>query len=330
MKRIWNTLFVIFLVVTFLVTANFLGSLLMPLRLDYGSTWERYFQEEPHSADLLFFGSSMVYCDVIPASVYETSGITSYVMAGPEMTMPVTYYYVREAVKTQSPKMIAVELNALFYGAYTSFTKVTIGYMPWSWNRLAAIFTAAEEDARFGLLFPLYNYHSRWSTVTSSEILYHLSPTKDIYAGYTPLRSAVPQSEVTYRGYTAGTDSYENNLAYLRKIGEFCKQEGIDLLLYAAPSMARIPTDALEIMKADLGSVFHTAFLDFNDNTHSYGIENETDWFDSLHYNINGAEKFSRYFGTLLLEEGLMASSQNADSDLWADRVEAIRTYKKN
>ena len=60
---------------------------------------------------MLFFGSSMVYCDVVPAIIWEETGLRSYVMAGPEQTIPITYYYLREACKTQSPQAVVIELT---------------------------------------------------------------------------------------------------------------------------------------------------------------------------------------------------------------------------
>lgn len=112
--------------------------MLMPLRTEYGATWTQYRREPKHSLDVLYFGSSAVYCDVIPACIWEETGLRSYVMAGPEQTMPVTYAYVREACRTQSPQAIVVELNGLFFPAETHYSKANIGYMPWGVNRLSA------------------------------------------------------------------------------------------------------------------------------------------------------------------------------------------------
>ena len=86
---------------------------LMPRRMDYGSTWDRYLLEDEDSVDILVFGSSIAYCDFVPAAVYEETGLTSYVMAGPEQTIPLSYYYIKESLKTQSPQKIILELSAI-------------------------------------------------------------------------------------------------------------------------------------------------------------------------------------------------------------------------
>ena len=77
--------------------------LLMPVRTQYGSDWEQFLQEDAGSCDVLLFGSSLVYCDVAPAFLWEETGLSAYVLAGPEQTIPTSYYYVRQAFETQSP-----------------------------------------------------------------------------------------------------------------------------------------------------------------------------------------------------------------------------------
>ena len=74
------------------------GVLFTPKRTDYGAVWGMYQDEPENSTDVLFFGSSLAYSDIAPAVLYEECGLTSFVMAGPLQTMPVTYYYVREAL----------------------------------------------------------------------------------------------------------------------------------------------------------------------------------------------------------------------------------------
>jgi len=152
-KRKWIVPILLLLLVFVLGTYG-AAWLLMPSRTDYGATWETYRQEPRNSVDVLYFGSSLVYCNVVPSVIWEESGITSYVMAGPEQTIPISYYYIRETCRIQNPKAIVLEVTGLFYPEYGGFTKANISYMPWSVNRIAATFKAAEKELRTCLLFP--------------------------------------------------------------------------------------------------------------------------------------------------------------------------------
>ena len=168
------------------------SSVLIPKRYDYGATWSMYQQEEEDTVDVMFFGSSLAYCDVIPSVIYEESGVTSYVMAGPEQTMPVTYRYVKQACKTQSPKVVFIEATGMLYSQHNRSTKINITYMPWSLDRLALTFQVAEPEERLGLLFPLESYHSRWNEITLDEVeegLFGYGP--DLLAGYTSLPNGI-------------------------------------------------------------------------------------------------------------------------------------------
>ncbi|MGN0745768.1 MAG: hypothetical protein ACI4ML_03725 [Aristaeellaceae bacterium] len=319
-KRRWVLAAVLSLAL-FAVLSYAAAWLLIPPRQSFGGTWESYRQEEKDSIDVLFFGSSLVYCNVVPGVIWEESGITTYLMAGPEQTMPITYSYIKEACRTQSPKVIAVEITGMFYPRYCNFTKANISYMPWSVNRLEATFRAAEPELHTGLLFPLLDYHSRWSEVTAGELAAHLHPGTDIFAGYTFLDDIAPQGEAVYRDYTAGDENYARNLEYLQRIADFCGENGAQLLLFLTPTKGRIPPEALAQLKEDVSALPGAVFMDFNECWDELGIDDSTDWHDFLHFNCRGADKFSRYLAGYLAEEWALPPTGGADESLWQARA---------
>ncbi len=302
------------------------GWLFMPVRKDYGSTWEQYLQEEQESIDILVFGSSVAYCDVIPAIFWEETGATCYVMAGPEQTIPLTYFYIKEAMKTQSPKVIFLELTGMFYNQYGDFTKVNVGYMPWSDNRLAATFLAAEPEERIGLLFPLYIYHSRWMQISLKEIKDHLQPQRDIFAGYTYLEETADRPlPLQERPFSAQTDTYQKNLEYLGKIEKYCKEKDCKIVAYVAPAKSQIPEEALKTLAWDVGKLQNIIFLNCYPEQNAMGIEDSQDWYDSLHFNVYGAEKFTRFLAQYAKEQQLIPKvSQSKDTRLWEERLDWI------
>lgn len=131
----------------FLAAAAMLGGILAgathyltPQQHDYGSVWGMYEQEQTDSIDVLFFGSSVTYCDVVPAVYWKNSGLTAFVQAGPEQPLPLTLDYLKESLRTQSPKAVFVECTGIAFHKYMGFTKTNIGQMPWGINRLHATF----------------------------------------------------------------------------------------------------------------------------------------------------------------------------------------------
>lgn len=285
--------------------------LLQPSRSEYGSTWDKYLLEEQNSIDLLFFGSSLVYCDVSPETIRNTSSLTSYVMAGSEQTIPITYYYIREACKTQSPSLIAVDLTGMFYHQYQNFTQLNIGYMPWSENRLRATFEAAEPELVPALLFPLYLYHTRWQTVTPANLVERLFPESDKNRGYTQMTDSAAAYEEFERPFTSKSRTYADNLAYLYKISDFCREHDINLFLYISPSMGRIPDNDLKTLESDVATIAPDAYLNANTLIPQLSLDNEQYWYDTLHLNYDGAVRFSAFLANYFIETGIVKPNKN-------------------
>lgn len=326
-KRRWIAAAVVS-VLLFVTLSYTAGWLLMPPRVNYGSTWSRYLQEPENSIDVLYFGSSLTYCNIAPAVIWENTGITSYLMAGPEQTVPFVHSYIKEACRTQRPKVVAIEITGMFYTKYCNFSKVNAGYMPWGTNRLEATFSAAEPELRAGLLFPLFDYHSRWREVTAADLKTQLLPTADPFAGYTFLSAATAQGDATDRAYSAGTENYLRNWQYLKKIHAFCQAQDIQLLLFLTPTKGRIPTDALAALEQDIATLDGVTFVDFNRHMDRLDIDDSTDWFDFLHFNCRGAEKFSRFMGQYLTDTLGLTASQGEDEALWQSRVDTFAAQR--
>lgn len=306
-----------------LLAALFLTTrLLTPQRHDSGSTWGQYLREVPDSTDVLFFGSSLVYCDVVPAVIWEESGLRSYVMAGPEQTIPMTYHYVRQALKTQSPKAVFVEITGLFYTRYTSYTKINIGYMPWGAERLKATFAEAEPELRGGLLFPLYFYHSRWSTLKGDDFRTAAGGYgRDPLAGYTFLNQFCRTEGFYERSFPDDDENLERNLAYLEKINTLCRKRNITPVFYVAPALGRIPADRMDAVRSRVGSMDGAVLLDCNASYGTLGIDERTDYFDTLHFNSAGADKFSRWLAAWTTRNLALSPGAGADTALWQSRA---------
>ncbi len=64
---------------------------------------------EEDSLDILVLGSSHAYVDINPAVLWSEYGIAAYDLCGSNQPMWNTYYYLKEALKTQTPKVVVLE-----------------------------------------------------------------------------------------------------------------------------------------------------------------------------------------------------------------------------
>ncbi len=80
-----------------------------------------FYKLEEDSLDVLFLGASQMFCGVNAQKLTEEYGISSYDFGASAQSLNITDYYLREALKTQKPKLVMVEVCAAFYtGKVTS------------------------------------------------------------------------------------------------------------------------------------------------------------------------------------------------------------------
>lgn len=325
MKRLKKELLAaLALILALAVFSYTLAAVMIPPRKGYGSNWNAYLAEKKDSIQALFFGSSLCYCDVVPAVIRASGGAASYVMAGPEQTPAMTYYYLRETLRTQQPQAIFMEVTGVFFDRYTNFTKVNAGYMPWGLNRLGAIFRASEKKQRLGLLFPLYNYHDRWNELPKMDFSVLWKHTPDDLAGYTFLDRSAALTGIEERKVDFDEQTYRDNIAWLKKIASYCAEKGVTPVFYISPSWYRLNDRYLEMLRRDLpaGAVFR----DFNETFGTLGLNTQTDFYDNMHFNWRGAEKFSAALAGWMNELGI--EPRPADDALWQSRLAAFDALK--
>lgn len=317
-KRNWREpLFALALVLCAALLLQLAGAALRPAHDTYGSTWRAYLAEPPQSVDVLYLGSSYAYCDINPAVIYDETGLTGYVMGGSEQTLALTYWYLREALRTQSPSAVVLEISGLWFKPYQAFTQINVGYMPFSPNKLGAVFTASEPGLRLGLLWDLYFYHSRWKEVTPEDLRRALSPAEtDFYKGFTPavgVFDQTAQGPFVTRSAQPG-EVYADNLAWLGKIAALCREEGITPVFTLNPTYSQRTPAEYARAQADveaLGAVLY----DWSCSFALLGLDPTRHLYDGGHLNREGAEIFSRRLGRLLADElGLSPRPQSGDN----------------
>lgn len=317
------------LLASILVVVVVLGTvteLVSPKRHNYGSDWGEFLQEEEDTIDVLFIGSSLTYCNIMPAIFWEETGLTAWNVTGPELTVPGAYHYLLEALKTQSPKVVFIEISAVLYERYTGFTKTVIGQMPWGLNRLEATLNEGESENLAGLLFPLYFYHSRWTELSDDDWkVFRSGYEKDMNAGYTYLNQyRVPAGYVVRTDAGHDTGNNARNLEYLLKIAQVCAEEGITPVFYESPAASTMPEELMGPVRETLAGIDGAVVVNFNDHRDAIGAELEGDYYDALHYNAAGAVKFSRFLGQWVQENLEAEPSGRGDDALWQARVEHI------
>ena len=311
------------LVTALVIFSVFAGKVLTTKRLDYGATWDMYLKEPENTVDVLFYGSSLAYCDIAPGAIYDETGLATYVMAGPEQSFAVTYRYLLESCRTQHPQAVFIEATRIAAPTNNRSLKVNLTYMPWTKNRLIPTFEEAEGNERWGLLFPLYGYHDRWDNLTADDWrIGFFGYEADPMAGYTPLDRVFEAEEPYFEDVTELGEGYADGLKYAELIAEFCREENIQLVFFFSPVTQRINAESMAQIQSDLNAL-GIAHIDFNEEREAIGLDRLTDFGDNQHTNLTGADKFSRYLAHRLSDYGVAPGGQ-ADAVLWQQRADAF------
>ena len=298
------------------------GWLLLPYEDYNGTDWRAFRAEPENTVDVLYIGSSLVFCNIDPTAVYLESGLTGYVVAGPEQSVPISYAYLREAGRTQAPQAVFLELNGLFYSSDETFTLSDIAFMPRGINRLRASISSAGPESWPGLLFPLLNYHDYWVSFSPALLRARLHPTVELQAGFHPQTAVKPLPASEYRQeYPSFYPAY---LETLRDCAAWCRERGTALYLFYAPTYLTASPALKEQLRADLSDQEIAGWIDFTEaeTAAAVGLDPETDWADKMHLNLQGAEKLSLYLADFLRGEGF-APAGTADATLWQRRLQA-------
>ena len=98
----------------FILIFIILFSVLNLIQGDMGSNrWENFYELPPDSLDIIYLGNSHNFSAINPPVIDDILNINSYIIGIPGDNVIVSYFEVKEALKSQSPRAFMVETNIL-------------------------------------------------------------------------------------------------------------------------------------------------------------------------------------------------------------------------
>ena len=121
-----------------------------------------FYAEEENTLDVIFIGSSQMYADMAPGVLFHEYGITSYDFCANEQPLWISYYYIKEALKRQDPKVIVLDVFTVYGDDYEEegVTHINLDDLPMSVNKIMAIKDSVPAGMRYAYYFPLAKYHN--------------------------------------------------------------------------------------------------------------------------------------------------------------------------
>lgn len=324
MKRFGKDKFKYFIVIFFIgltIISFHAADRLLSIKTVHGIQQARDMYVQPkNSIDVVFMGSSHVHCDVNTAVLWDDYGIAAYDYSAAEQPLWITYYYLQEICKYQTPKLIVLDLYspARFKDDYQyTWLRDSLLGVRFSFNKLQMLYVGCEPEHYFDYFPNFVVYHHRYPTSSDIEYLFESKEDRVSFKGYTPYynRQYMPYY---YKGRTPYyTDSPQpepdpkvdrsdsitiKSEQYLQKIIEFTQKNDMDLYLIVAPY--RI-TNEDELAYNRVKEIADSYGLEFNSTNYlsdEMDLDFDTDFYDDSHLNYKGSCKFTRYLGAEIKE----------------------------
>lgn len=264
------------------------------------------------SMDIIVLGSSHAQYSMNPAIINLESGYYSTVLGSGCQPMAMSYKFLEESLKTQSPEVVILDvftmmpaqevcyIDGMYYKAIQQMSGKT---------RYEAAALVDNEAVKWDYMFDLRMNHSNWknsgfygakekSTGINHDFGYVLQLPKDFrFVHLIPFEKK---------------EDYElrpKDLKMLDLIIETCKENNIRLILMKAPIIIdQKNQDALEAIweYADSKGIEYVDFLALaEDIGFTIGMDGDT-W----HNNIWGAEKISKYMANYIVENQYVKTHQ--------------------
>lgn len=301
------------------------------LRFKYGdgiSVLDTFYSLEENSVDVLVLGSSHAFEDINPAVLYEENGMASFVLAASSQPMWNTYYYLKEGLKTQTPKLIVLECYCTTYssdyGKASKIIKSTYG-LKWSKDKWNDLKVSIPEEDFFSFVPEFVQFHNRYEELSSADFLPYQGRENyyKSWKGHGDNMEVMPFHDPELVEIYQEIPMLDKIEKYYRMIIELAQKEGIPLCIVVSPC----PELSLEeqgklYMAKHIADEYGVKFMDFNYCAEEIGLDYAEDFADSDHLNYKGNEKYSVYLGEYLKSNFEMPDRRNDSRyDSWKMNV---------
>lgn len=310
------------------------GALLTPKWLD-DREWEPateimagFYAEPTNTLDILFLGSSHVFCGVNPLCIYDETGLRSYDLASGLQRTWVSYYYLLEVLKTQKPALVVLDTSELFDDDNNTEprNRMVFDYMKPSFHKWKAVAVSAQpEEFLLSYLFPVIRYHERIFDLSGKDFQWVLGKNHHNYLhGYRfeymdrAARVSFTEYDKTEKNTPDVWKAGSKSRLYLDRMVETCRKNRMELVLVTIPTTSGWGWPE-HCRVRDYAEEKGLRYYDFNTEIQEIGLSPNSDFYDAEHLNIHGAARFSRFLGKRLQNDFAMGKADGIGCSAWKD-----------
>lgn len=302
------------------------------------ATYKEFYALEDNSVDVFFLGSSNAAAGFIPQELYNNYGITSYNLGCEQQSMLVSYYWLKEALKSQSPQVVILDCLMFFpfgdtgtLNASEECMRKALDYMKFGETKKEAIDAICKLDeglSKESFYLTNIRYHTRWKELDIKDFSVKKIRESGKLKGYAPLFGEGKNEDwqpFEDCGVVEGCHEMNPTMReYFYKMVELCRQNGITLIMVKTPTTDEYigKYNGLKLIAQEQG----LTFFDFNEKSiyEQSGFDYTLDMNDDAHCNIMGASKLTNFMGKYLIKEKMIQGAGK-----YAPQWENTKNYYK-
>ncbi len=257
--------------------------------------------------DYLVMGDSEGWASVQPMEIWRSCGFTGYNLSRAGQRLQDFYFQLKDTLETQQPKVLLLETDILYK---------SVGLIGESEGFLTTLLCRS---------IPFLRYHERWSKMLPDLSSGEKTTQRNIFRGAYYNTLVCPY---TGGDYTQPTDEVRQlpltQRYFADKIVQLCRENGIQLILFSAPSplcWSYQMHNGLAAYAQEQG----LEYIDLNLKQQELGIDWSQDTHDEGdHLNYSGSQKASAYLAQYLTEHtSLQDHRGEAGYEAWDEDLTA-------
>lgn len=297
-----------------------------------GGGFQHLYQEKA-DMDVMFFGSSHAHCTIDHGYLWDNYGIAGYTLSAGSQNLAGTYYFVKEALRVQKPRVIAVECWGVtgdrMMNQESDIYRNTLS-MRWSVPFLEYVAYLSEdmemEDTwKNQILCKIPVVHSRYSELEQSDFEDNIPFMRGYRGSFDVAVFDIPAAAHNYE--TLEIDSSKEE--FLQKIVEAARENDVEVVFFASPYHLSEEEQMQFNWMAEFADANNVPFINFNHLYEDIGLDFETDLRDEGHVNNDGAVKVTEYLAKFLKENYELPDRRSQEKyELWEKNALYLRNKK--
>ena len=260
------------LIVLVLLLSRFFGVLASRSTLDATNRNQNLvgIQQQPaDSLDIFFLGNSLSLCSFSTIDLWDSAGISSYILGQTGQQIQESYYLLKTALKSQHPKALVIEPTCLY-------EQRTIA---------EGAKTALREFRNY--YFPVFTYHNLWKSILLPDTEPEMS-----YFGFVPRPDSTPQTIPD--DFMVPTEDIDNipilSAYFLDMVVDLCQKNDVEVIFITSPDISAQSMamhNAISAYAKEKGIYYENLNLELED----LSFDPQMDFLDSEHVSTSGAKK---------------------------------------